>query len=319
MKAVVIGGAGFVAHYMLEALKAAGNIEVHATLLQGEEITVDGVVTHVLDVRDGDAFFSLLNEVKPDRIFHLAAISSVALSWSNPRLTVDVNIIGALNLLEAMRKAGGGARALLIGSGEEYGFSGRENCVLDESITPRPGNIYAVTKCAQNQLATVYAKAYDLPVVLVRAFNHIGAGQSPQFVTADFCRQVARMEAGLDEPVLRVGNLDAARDFCDVRDIVAAYMQLLEVGQPGETYNVGSGNALPIRDVIKEILSLSSISIDVQTDPKKLRPLDMPSIRADITKIQAVCGWKPRYSLHESLQDVLNDWRLRVSKEEEWL
>lgn len=317
MKALIIGGAGFVARYLIRELKASDGVEIHATILPGEEITDPDVHAHILDVRESAAMLALLEQVQPQRIYHLAAVSSVKQSWAQPQLAVDVNITGTLNLLQALRELHSDARVLLIGSSEEYGFAGRENSVLSESVTPIPGNIYAVTKCTQNMLASVYAKAYGLALISVRAFNHIGGGQSPQFVTADFCRQVARIEAGLAQPVINVGNLEAARDFCDVRDIVRAYTLLIEAGNAGETYNIGSGHAVRIREVLEQILTMAKIPIEVRVDPQKLRPLDIPSTRADIGKLTAICDWQPRYTLRQSLQAVLDDWRARVAPEGE--
>ncbi len=314
MKVLVIGGAGFVAGHLLEALKSEG-FETHATLLPGERLAADGTAAHELDVRDAEGAKKLLAELEPERIYYLAAISSVAVSWQNPRLTADVNIMGALNIMEALKSLKSSARVLFIGSSEEYGFSGRYHSVLDEAVLPKPGNVYAVTKCAQNMLASVYAKAYGLNLIIARAFNHIGAGQAPQFVTADFARQIARMEAGLEEPVLRVGNLDAERDFCDVRDIVRAYMSLIELGLPGEIYNVGSGRAVAIREVVRELTDMASVKITVEIAPEKLRPLDIPSTRADIGRLVSLCGWQPRFTLRESLAEVLNFWRGCVASE----
>jgi GDP-4-dehydro-6-deoxy-D-mannose reductase len=169
-----------------------------------------------------------------------------------------------------------------------------------------------VTKAAQNLLGVVYAKAYRIPIILVRAFNHIGPGQEDHFVVSDFSKQIAMIEKGLCPPVLHVGNLSAKRDFCDVRDIVKAYALLLQSGIPGETYNVGSGRAVAIQEILHRLLRFTGSEITFQVEPKRYRPVDIPCMQADVRKLSAVCGWKPRYSLDRSLQDMLNYWRTRT-------
>ena len=175
-----------------------------------------------------------------------------------------------------------------------------------------PGNIYAATKVCQNMIGSIYAKAYDLDLMMVRAFNHIGPGQAPMFVVSDFCKQVAEIEKGLREPVMKVGNLAAQRDFTDVRDVVKAYIKLIEVGVPGETYNVGSGNAKAIQAILDLIISMSSTDIKVQIDPNKLRPVDVPIIEADISKINQLTGWKPEIPLEQTIRETLDYWRQHV-------
>ena len=235
---------------------------------------------------------SLLQEEKPDYIFHLAAQSSVAVSWKNPGLTVDVNIKGAVNVLEAVRIMEKPARVLLIGSGEEYGHILPEESPIKETNHVRPGNIYAATKACQNMLGAIYAEAYQMDVMMVRAFNHIGPNQAPIFVVADFCKQVAEMEAGMREPVMQVGNLSAKRDFTDVRDVVRAYGLLVQYGKAGETYNVGSGQAIAIEQILQMIVSKSALDIQIEIDPEKLRPLDVPIIEAKTQILVQMTRWK---------------------------
>ena len=200
-------------------------------------------------------------------------------------------------------------RILLIGSGEEYGHLKADEVPVKEETLLRPGNIYAATKSCQNMLGKIYAQAYGMQVVMVRAFNHIGPNQSPVFVVADFCRQVAEIEQGKREPVIHVGNLSARRDFTDVRDVVRAYALLAEQGVAGETYNVGSGQARAIDEILHMILQESEVPIEVKVDPERLRPVDVPVIEADITKLQKLTGWKPEIALTQTIRETLDYWR----------
>lgn len=309
MKALIIGAAGFVGRYLADHLQRDCGWSVSVTKLAQETFTMDGVEVHSLDILDADAVLSLLQEEKPDYIFHLAAQSSVALSWKQPGLTVDVNVKGCVHVLDAVRQLEPMPRVLLIGSGEEYGHVRGEEIPLSEENALRPGNIYAATKACQNMLGKIYADAYRMPVMMVRAFNHIGPGQAPMFVVSDFCKQVAEIEAGKREPVMRVGNLTAQREFTDVRDIVRAYALLIQKGRDGETYNVGSGHAVCIQHILDQIVALSDADICVEVDPAKLRPVDVPMIEADIRKLTEVTGWKPQIALADTLREVLDYWR----------
>lgn len=250
MKALVVGGGGFVGPYLVRHLKNELGYEVTVTKTEKETLAMDGAVVKNLDILDKNQISELLNEEKPDYLFHLAAQSSVAYSWKNPTLTVDVNIKGCVNLLEAVKDADKKPRVLLIGSGEEYGHIKKDECPIIEDNVLRPGNIYAATKSCQNMLGKIYSDAYGLDIMMVRAFNHIGPNQTPVFVVADFCKQVADIEKGKQEPVIYVGNLSAKRDFTDVRDVVKAYALLVKGGKRGETYNVGRGHAVAIEDIL---------------------------------------------------------------------
>lgn len=308
-RAIIIGAAGFVGGYLINYLNRECGLEVFATKLKSEKIENNTAQIHDLDIMDKEAIVSLLFEVRPDYIFHLAAQSSVGLAWKNPGLTIDVNIKGSVNVMDAIRELYYKPRVLLIGSGEEYGHIKTGETPIRETNMVRPGNIYAATKACQNMIGNIYARAYDMKVVMVRAFNHIGPTQAPIFVVADFCKQVAEIEQGMREPVMYVGNLDAKRDFTDVRDVVRAYALLAEQGIAGETYNVGSGHAIAIREILDRIISMSDCDIAVEIDPNKLRPVDVPIIEADISKIRTLTGWTPEISLEQTIQETLDYWR----------
>ena len=295
MKALVIGGAGFVGNYLIERLSSDGH-KVYATCLANEKIENAECESFNLDILDKSAVKDILSDVKPDWIFHLAAQSSVSYSWKNPQLTVDVNIKGTVNVLDAMRELGlDKTRIILIGSGEEYGYIREGACPIKETEPLNPGNIYAATKACQSMIGSIYARAYGMDIVMVRAFNHIGPAQLTQFVVADFCNQAA--------------EIAVKRDFTDVRDIVRAYELLAEKGVSGKIYNVGSGKAVLIEDILKLIVSKSTAEITVSVDKARLRPADVPVIEADISEIKADTGWEPEISLEKTIEDTLNYWR----------
>jgi GDP-4-dehydro-6-deoxy-D-mannose reductase len=309
MKALIIGGAGFVGGYLIKELSGAG-YEVYATCLQNEKIESSDCKVMTLDILDKAAALDVLNEVKADVIFHLAAQSSVALSWKRPQLTADINIKGTLNVLEAVRESENPeARILLIGSGEEYGFIREGACPISESEPLNPGNIYAATKACQGMLGEIYFRAYKQDIIMVRAFNHSGPGQLPMFVISDFCHQISEIEKGSREPEMKVGNLSAMRDFTDVRDVVRAYRLLAEKGVSGKTYNVGRGMAVTVQSILDMALSMSECDIKVSRDPDKMRASDIPIIEPDVSLIFSDTGWKAEISMEQTIKDTLDYWR----------
>lgn len=309
MKALIIGGGGFVGPYLVRHLVNDLGYEVTVTKTEKENLVSDIAQVVNLDILNKEQISEVLNAQRPDYIFHLAAQSSVAYSWKNPSLTIDVNVKGCVNVLDAIRDLDFKPRTLLIGSGEEYGHIREGECPITEENNSRPGNIYAATKACQNMLGKIYADAYGMDVMMVRAFNHIGPNQTPMFVVADFCKQVAEIEKGIKEPVMYVGNLTAKRDFTDVRDVVKAYALLVKDGKRGETYNVGTGHALAIQEILDTIISMSDKSIEVKIDPDRLRPVDVPIIEPDIRKINECTGWKPQILLSQTLKETLEYWR----------
>ena len=313
-RALIIGAAGFVGSYLIDHIQKHCVWSIVVTKMPQETMACPGVDICDLDILAPEAIERLLEEQRPDYIFHLAAQSSVAVSWKNPGLTVDVNVKGSLNVLDAVRKLDYKPRVLLIGSGEEYGHVRENEVPVQEDNVLRPGNIYAATKACQNMIGAIYAQAYGMDVMMVRAFNHVGPNQSPIFVVADFCKQTAEIEAGLKEPVIKVGNLSARRDFSDVRDVVRAYVELMEKGKAGETYNVGSGNAVEIRKILDMILCRSKKEIRVEVEPSRMRPVDVPVIEADISKLKTCTGWKQKITLEETIQDTLEYWRQKLKE-----
>ncbi len=313
MRALVIGGAGFVGGYLIDHLLVDCKWTVAATKMEAETINKNNISIYNLDIMDKSSIITLLKEFRPDYIFHLAAQSSVALSWKNPSLTIDINIKGSVNVLDAVRELDYKPRILLIGSGEEYGHILPNESPINEKNHLKPGNIYAATKVCQNMMGKIYSDAYQMDIIMVRAFNHIGPKQSPIFVVADFCKQVAEIEKGIKEPVIKVGNLDAKRDFTDVRDVVQAYSLLIQKGESGETYNVGSGQSIAIKDVLNLIISHSITKIKVEIDNDKLRPIDIPVIESNIDKLQTVTQWSPIHTLESTIKNTLDYWRSYIT------
>lgn len=305
MKALIVGGSGFVGPHLADYLRRKLSVDVLLTSSQ-----VNNKKYEFLDVLNLDSIRDFLCRTSPELIFYLAAQSSVKIAWEKPLTTAEVNVFGILNFLEVYRELGLKSKILVVGSGEEYGdYNGNEKHTLEEGDVLNPGNVYAVTKACQNMISSVYAKAYSVPIVMTRTFNHFGPGQSSNFVVSDFCRQIAKIEKGLQEPVIYVGNLKAKRDFSDVRDIVDAYCRLILFGKFGETYNVGTGVGIEIKYILEELLKKSKVDIKVEVDVLKYRPIDVEEIVPNVNKLMLCTGWRPSFSLDQSLSDMLNYWR----------
>ena len=301
MKALITGSEGFVGRYLRGELASAG-FEVTGVDLRAAEGTL------AADLLDPEAAEAAVRAVTPDVIFHLAGQADVGRSWQVPQLTVQLNEIAALNLLEAMRKHCPGSAAVLVGSSDQYGNL-RENGVSVTEETPmRPMNPYAVSKVAQEQLGRAYARAYGLRICMTRSFNHGGAGQRTGFMIPDFARGIVRVERG-EEETLSVGNLASRRDFTHVKDIVRAYRLIAEKGRPGEVYNVGSGTTWSAGEVLDRMTAMASCPIPVRQDPARMRPSDTPVICCDHSKLTRDTGWEPVLPLDEILRDTLTYYR----------
>lgn len=270
-----------------------------------------------LDMADRDRLVAVMQEIRPAYVFHLAARSFVGPSLTDPLETLSNNLVITVNLLEAVRSVGlvESCRILNAGSSDEYGLVQPEDLPVTE-ITPfRPGNPYAVSKIAQDMLGQQYANTWKLQVVTTRAFNHLGPRQNPQLATSAFAKQIAEAEAGLIEPAIRVGNLEASRDYTDVRDVVRGYWLALEsMDAPdgcraGQVYNICSGQAYQMSKILQILLEKSNRPLEVQPDPARMRPSDIMVVRGDYTRFRQATGWEPRIPLETSLQDLLDYWR----------
>jgi GDP-4-dehydro-6-deoxy-D-mannose reductase len=265
------------------------------------------------DVRDRERVRSALRAATPDGIFHLAALAFVPQSFERPDLAYQVNFLGAVEVLSAAREVAPRARVVLVTSGEIYGaIDPAWELPLVETQPLRPLSPYSVAKAAADLSGFQFFASHGLDVVRARPFNHTGPGQSPQFVCSEFARMVAAAEIGSGPRRLRVGNLAAERDFSDVRDVVRGYLSLFEGGVSGEAYNIASGEATQIESILDELRALSSVSVQVETDPRKLRPREISRVFASITKVREATGWEPRIPLRQTLADLLEDWRARL-------
>lgn len=269
----------------------------------------------VCDLTDMGQTSKVVEQVRPDFVFHLAAQSNVQAAFKEPGATFVTNVLGQLNLLNALRETVPQARILVACSSEQYGVVRPDDIPITEDTHFRANNPYAVSKIAQDAQALQHFLTWGQSTIRVRAFNHVGPGQSEDFVTAAFARQVARIEAGLQEPVLFVGNLEAERDFTDVRDMVQAYLLAIEQGQPGEVYNIGSGKGHTMQWILDTLLSMSTVHVEVKQDPARMRPSDIPILVGDATRFHTATGWQPKIPLEQTLKDILDYWRERVKRE----
>ena len=315
MKKVLITGAGgFVGKYLSKIYADKNEYEVYGTVRNEADCVTDGCIKIVLDLKKQELVDEIIKTIKPDIVVHLAAQSSVKLAWEDPIETMYTNVIGTMFLLDSLKKYDNDAKIVLVGSSEEYGSAVKKDPYINEESSCVPENIYAISKYTQGRIGRLYAKTYGMDIVMTRSFNHTGPMQSPTFVVSDFCRQVAMIEKGLQENVIRVGNLSAYRDFTDVRDIAYAYYLLSINGKRGEVYNVASGMTLQIEQILNKIVSMSDTQIIVEIDPNKFRPTEVPKICPDITKIKEDTGWEPKIDIDDTIEDVLNYWRNELPK-----
>lgn len=306
MKTLITGIDGFVGTYLKELLLKRGD-EVYGT-------TVDPILSQNnkmifnMNLLDKERVLEVIKEIQPEAVYHLAAQSAVGLSWENPSLTMQINVNGTIHLLEAIRDHSKDAKILIVGSSDEYGPVKENECPIDEEHPLRPVSPYGISKVTQEEVAKLFGQAYGLNIIRVRAFNHIGPGQGLNFVVPDFASKIATIERGA-EPIIRVGNLEAYRDFTDVRDITEAYAMLMEKGKVGEVYNVGSGKAIKIAQILDYLISLSTEDIQIEIDASKYRKIDTPLIMCNNNKIREHIGWEVKIDIKQTLQEVLLSYR----------
>ncbi len=302
-KAFITGVSGFVGPYLVKHLAASG-FEVFGIDRIGSK--VDCCVVEKCDVTDAAAVAKAVKKVSPALIFHLAGQSSVAKSWKEPGLTQKVNVDGFRNLLDAVKSAGINPKILLVSSAEVYGIP--HKLPISETHPLAPVSPYGESKVAQEKIALAHVKE-GMHVVISRSFNHTGPGQPPEFVCSNFAKQAACIEKGSQPPVIKVGDLKVRRDFSDVRDVVKAYLLLLEKGRPGEAYNVCSGSAFTIGDVIERLARLSKAKFKVEQESSRVIDNAVPALHGDPSKLTAATGWKPAISFDQTLADLLAYWR----------
>lgn len=316
MKALITGISGFVGSHLAEYLLTATDWQVAGTVFgpYGNIAHLCGrLELYPAELSRLDVVTFILEQCRPDVVIHLAAQPLVSASRRDPWGTLETNIRTQLNILEGVATTDPACRVLVVGSSEEYGLVPPEDLPVDEDTPLRPLSAYAVSKVAQDLLGYQYHVTHNLHTVRVRPFNHIGPRQRTGFVAADFASQIAAVEAGVQPPVISVGNLASRRDFCDVRDVVRAYVLLVTDGAPGEVYNVGSGASHSAQEMLDRLLMMSSTPIEVRQDPARARGADVPDIVCDSTKIRRATGWQTTISFDQSLHDVLEYWRQETS------
>jgi GDP-4-dehydro-6-deoxy-D-mannose reductase len=317
-KAIITGISGFAGSHLAEYLLANTDWQIVGVYrpvdgTQNISHLLDRVDIRAIDILERSSVEDLVDEVRPDYVFHLAAQASVHQSLSQPAETIGNNALGQVNILEPIVRLQIPTHVLIIGSGDEYGIVRPDEVPVGEDQPFRPCSPYAVSKVTQDLLGLQYFITHKVHAIRVRPFNHIGPRQSDAFVVSNFAKQIAEIEAAHCEPVVRVGNLDAQRDFTDVRDIVRGYYLAITKGLPGEVYNLGTGKPWSIRDILDTLLNLSTAQIEVIQDPARLRPSDIPVLACDSSKFNKLTGWQPEIKLEQSLQDVLDYWRSRIS------
>jgi GDP-4-dehydro-6-deoxy-D-mannose reductase len=318
LKALITGISGFVGSYLAEYLLDNTDWEVAGTVFGPYSNIADlcgQMELYPAELSRLDVVTFVLEQSQPDAIFHLAAQPLVSASRRDPWGTLETNIRMQLNILEGVARINPDCRVLVIGSSEEYGQISPEDVPISEDTPLRPLSAYAISKVAQDLLGLQYHLTHNLQVVRVRPFNHIGPRQRIGFVAPDIASQIAAAESGQRPPIIEVGNLAARRDFSDVRDVVRAYVLLITSGEPGQVYNVGSGESHAIQELLEALLALSRTPIEVRQDPERMRPSEVPEIVCDATRIRECTGWETTIPFTQSLQDILEYWREEAPKQ----
>jgi GDP-4-dehydro-6-deoxy-D-mannose reductase len=318
MRALITGITGFVGSHLAEYLldqgyEVFGSVRWRSNRENVRELESTGKITlFETDIKDPMSVRNTVSAAMPDEIYHLAAQSFVPTSWSAPAETLDTNIQGQLNILEAMREVVPDARTQVVGSSEEYGLVYPDEVPITEHQPLRPLSPYGVSKVAQDMLGWQYFQSYKLNVIRTRAFNHTGPRRGMVFVTSTFSRQLAEIKKGKKEPVMRVGNLEAKRDFSDVRDVVRAYHLVMTKGKPGEVYNICSGTGRSIQSVLDMLLEITGLDVKIEQDPSRMRPSDVMVLEGSYEKIRDELGWEPKIPFEQTLKDLYEFWLERV-------
>ncbi|WP_462405899.1 GDP-mannose 4,6-dehydratase [Gracilibacillus sp. Marseille-QA3620] len=314
MKVLVTGANGFVGSYLVSELMGRGHAVVAGVRNEWGNIPV-GVETCSFQLGQIEEMKEALRQTEPDVIFHLAGQSNVPLAWNDPAATLQVNAVGTVELIKAAYETVPEARIFTVGSSEEYGIAAKEHELLHEGVECKPQNPYASSKFIAGQVGMQLARKYGVNLIHLRPFNHFGPNQRKGFVISDFSSQIAAIEAGQMEPIISVGNLEAWRDFMDVRDIVRAYALLIEKeGLANGIYNVSSGTARKVGDILQRLIELSTVSIEVVVDPAKYRPNEVERFAGSNKKLQEAVDWKTQYAFDDSLRNTLHWWRNKYKK-----
>ncbi len=319
MKVLITGITGFVGSYMARYCLEKGAL-VYGFCRKGSSTErIKDILPQIriveTDLLDEYGVFSALGKIKPHLIFHLAAQSYVSQAWDMPMYTLKVNVMGQLNLLEAIRRWGLNCKVLVSCSSSEYGMVNPQDVPVKEDTPLRPIDPYGVSKVAQDVMAYQYYKGYGIPIIRMRAFNHTGWGRDERFVESSFAKQSVEIKMGLREAVVKVGNLSTKRDFLHVKDVVRGYWMAMEKGKEGEVYNICSGKAYSMKYILEKILNIVGVEAKVEVDAAKVRSVDIPVIFGDYSKLKQDTNWSPSFSIDEILEDVVSYWGQVMSKE----
>ncbi len=314
MRVLITGITGFAGSHLADFCLEKKDVDLYGikrwrSRTENIEHIWDRVKLLECDLRDATSTRDVIDKIKPDYIFHLAAQSFVPTSWNAPSESLSTNIIGQLNVFEAVRKTGLSCRIQIACSSEEYGMVYQDEIPIKETNPLRPLSPYGVSKVGQDMLGYQYHMSYGMEIVRTRGFNHTGPRRGPVFVCSDFAKQLVDIGAGRRSAVMEVGNLDARRDFTDVRDMVRAYWLSLEKGKPGEVYNICTGKSYSIKEILDMLIELSGVKVEVRTDRGRLRPSDVPRLEGDYSKFSSDTGWKPEIDIRKTLADLLQFWR----------
>lgn len=315
-KALITGVTGFAGSHLTELLLNE-DVEVHGiqrwrSKSENIDHIKDRIQFHEADLLDAHSLYKVIDEVRPNYIFHLAAQSYVQSSWASPSNTLEVNIIGSVHLFEAVRKSELDIVIQIACSSEEYGKVLKDEIPIKETNPLRPLSPYAVSKLAMDYLGYQYFESYGMKIIRTRGFNHTGPRRGDVFSESTFAKQIAEIEKGKKDPVVYVGNLDAERDYTDVRDMVRAYYLAVQKCVPGEVYNIASGTSWKIKDVLNLLLSMSRKKIKIVQDPTRMRPSDVEVLVGDASKFRKQTGWKPEIPFEQTMKDLLNYWRENI-------
>ena len=317
MKVLITGITGFVGSHLADYLLSLGSIEIYGierwrSRTENIEHIRDKIKLVGCDIRDSISVTETIGKIKPDKIFHLAAQSFVPSSWQAPQESLTTNIIGELNVFEAVRAVNINPVIQIAGSSEEYGLVLPDELPIKETNPLRPLSPYAVSKVGQDFLGYQYYKSYNMNIIRTRAFNHTGPRRGEVFASSNFAKQIVEIEKNKREPVIFVGNLDARRDFSDVRDVVRAYWLATEKCLPGEVYNISSGKALSIKEMLDLLLKISKVKVEIKQDSARTRLSDVNVLLGDNTKFCKQTGWKPEIPFEQTLKDLLEYWRGKI-------
>ena len=315
-RALITGITGFAGSHLAELLLKKGMVVYGISRPRSKTDNIDAIKNEIrledADILDSHSLHSIMVKIKPDYVFHLAAQSFVQSSWASPANTMEINIVGSVHLFEAVRRAEISPVIQIACSSEEYGLVYENEVPVKEENPLRPQSPYAVSKVAMDYLGYQYHQSYGMKIVRTRGFNHTGPRRGEVFVTSNFARQIAEIEKGKKKPVIEVGNLEAKRDWTDVRDIVRGYLLAVEKGESGEVYNICSGKAFRVGDMLNLLLGMSKIKVEVKQVAERMRPSDVPILIGDYSKFHQKTGWQPEIPFEKTMEDLLNYWRERV-------